>query len=205
MDKKIINHFKKSDPVLYKELQKILANDIQFNLARNNLTTNNYFIELVESIINQQLSGKAASTIFSRFKNLFLNNKITPKKILKLDDQKIRNVGVSFSKIKYIKDLSDKVKNKELNLENIDKLTNSEILECLVKVKGIGPWTAEMFLMFSLNRPDIFSHGDLGLKNAIKKLYKLDSPTKEEIELICNKWSPYKTYACRILWKSLDD
>ena len=72
------------------------------------------------------------------------------------------------------------------------------------KVKGIGPWTAEMFLMFTLGREDIFSHGDLGLKNAIKKIYQLDSPTKEEIEKIVSKWSPFKTYACRILWKSLE-
>jgi DNA-3-methyladenine glycosylase II len=96
------------------------------------------------------------------------------------------------------------VLDKTIHLEKLDKLSNEEIIRELTQVKGIGPWTAEMFLMFSLKREDVFSHGDLGLRNAIQKIYGFkEKPTIQQVEKIIKKWSPYKTYACRILWKSL--
>jgi DNA-3-methyladenine glycosylase II len=194
---KALAHFKKSDPILYKASIAIEFQEIN--------PVANHFLKLVRSIIGQQLSVKAASTIFSRFEKLFPKEKITPERILKMDKEKIRSCGVSYSKIEYIKDLSKKVVDKNLDLANIDTLDNKTVIEKLTMVKGIGPWSAEMFLMFSLARPDVFSTGDLGLKNAIKKLYKIDKISNEDLITISAKWSPYRTYACMILWQSLDN
>lgn len=203
MNKKIINHFKAKDPILYKTLQKIVEKKMDNNLFVIG-DSKDLFVDLIETIINQQLSDKAAATIFSRFKKLFPKGKITPQKILKLKDEQIRIAGTSYGKIIFMKDLSSKVLSKELILENLKSLDDEQIIIELTKVKGIGRWTAEMFLMFSLGKEDIFSHGDLGLNNAIVKLYGLNKPTKEDVMTITNKWIPYRTYACRILWRSLD-
>ncbi|KKQ75544.1 MAG: putative DNA-3-methyladenine glycosylase [Candidatus Woesebacteria bacterium GW2011_GWB1_38_5b] len=163
------------------------------------------FIDLVETIINQQLSDKAAATIFGRFKKLFPEEKITAEKLLKIPDEKIREAGISYSKIKYIKGIAQQIKNKKLNLKNLENLSDEDVINELVKLKGIGAWTAEMYLMFTLARPDVFSAGDLGLQNAIVKLYKIkQKPTRERLLEISIKWSPYRTTASRILWRSLD-
>ncbi len=194
---KALKHFKKFDPVLYAVAINIKLSPV--------IKSNDYFVDLIESIISQQLSIKASDTIFGRFKKLFPSELITPEKLLKIPDQKIRETGISFSKIKYIKGIADAIIKKQINLDNIDKLSNDEVTIELVKLKGIGTWTAEMFLMFTLNRPDVFSTGDLGLQNAIIKLYKLNrKPNKNELLEISNKWSPYRTIASRILWKSLE-
>lgn len=191
-------HFKTADPVLYDvaitlELQDIIPHD-------------NYFLELYDSIVSQQLSVKAASTIMGRLKKLYPNEEITPEHTLKLEDQAMRDAGNSFAKIKYLKDLSLRVIDGRLKLDKFKDLPEEEIMKELLEVKGIGPWTAEMFMMFSLGRPDLFSYGDQGLKNAIKTIYKLEErPTLEEALEISAKWSPYRTYACKVLWKSLDN
>jgi DNA-3-methyladenine glycosylase II len=195
MSKKIIEHFKKHDPIMYK-LTKMLG---LFELV----PSDTYFYNLTRSITSQQLSTKSATAIFKRFVELFQDQMPTAEAVLKVKDEKLRSIGYSRTKIVYIKDLAQKVLTKEVELENISKLKDEEIIEHLTKVKGIGVWTVEMFLIFSLAREDIFSHGDLGLKNAIKKLYNLENPTREEIEKIISKWSPYKTYASRLLWQSL--
>lgn len=196
MTKKIRDHFKKTDPTLFSYIEKIEL--LEFNPAGD------LFSDLCESIICQQLSDKAGATIFGRFKKLFPREEISPLKILKLSDKKIRSCGTSFSKIKSLKDLASKVKNNNLNLEALRHLPDEKVIEKLIKVRGIGPWTAEMFLMFGLGREDIFSYGDLGLRKAIKVIYKFKKePTREQIEKIVKKWVPFRTYACRILWKSL--
>jgi DNA-3-methyladenine glycosylase II len=165
-----------------------------------------YFIDLVESIIGQQLSGKAADTIFGRFKKLFPKEQITPDYLLKIPDKKIRDAGISFSKISYIKGIAKAVKDKEIDLDKLEKLSDQEVIDELVKLKGVGEWTAEMFLMFSLLRTDIFSTGDLGLQNAVVKLYGLkEKPTKKELLEISAKWSPHRTLASRYLWQSLNN
>lgn len=197
MDKKALGHFKKTDPTLY---------EIALTVKLETLSKpSDYFIDLVDSIISQQLSGKAAATIFSRFKKLFPQEKITADKLLKIPDQKIREAGISFSKIRYIKGIAEKITNKELNLNKLEKLSDEEVIAELIKIKGIGIWTAEMFLIFTLLREDIFSAGDLGLQNAVKKLYKLEKDlSKNELLEISSKWKPYRTLASRILWRSLD-
>lgn len=163
-----------------------------------------YFEDLVGAIVSQQLSTKAAETIFRRLKDLFKDRRLTPEGVLKLNDEKARKAGMSYQKIKYIKDLATKVQNKALNLTKLDALSDGEVIAQLISVKGIGQWTAEMFLIFTLKREDVFSHGDLGLNNAVKKIYKLQKYSEKTAEKIISKWSPYKTYAALILWKSLD-
>jgi DNA-3-methyladenine glycosylase II len=159
------------------------------------LKKNLYFEDLVNAICSQQLSGKAAETIFKRVKNLLV--KITPKNILSKTDQELRNCGLSWQKVTYLKDLSNRIKNKELRIMNLDKLEDEEVVKELVQVKGIGRWTAEMFLMFSLARPDILPKDDLGINKALKNLKIKSIDTK--------KWKPYRTVASWYLWRSLEN
>ena len=195
---KALKHFKKTDPALFAIAQEVKLRELT--------KPTDYFIDLVESIIGQQLSGKAADTIFGRFKKLFPGEKITAVKLLKLSDLTIREAGISYGKIKYIKGIAEAVKSKQLYLERLEALSDREVMEELIKLKGVGEWTAEMFLMFSLLRTDIFSAGDLGLQNAIIKLYRLkDKPGKQGLLEISSKWSPHRTTASRILWASLNN
>lgn len=195
MNSKIIDHFKKHDPVMHKLIKMLGLIELT--------PSDTYFHNLCKSITSQQLSTKSAAAIFQRLTALFPNGLLTPEGVLKIKDEKFRELGYSRTKIVYIKDLGQKVSKGEIDLENLVKHKDEEIIEELTKVRGIGVWTVEMFLIFSLAREDIFSHGDLGLKNAIKKLYNLENPTREDIEKIISKWSPYKSYASRLLWKSL--
>lgn len=202
MSKKIIDHFKTADPKLHQVLMKVHAihGDSLFNLKKHDFL----FDRLIESIISQQLSVRVADVIYERVLNLLPDKTLTPENILKLKDEDLRSAGMSYGKIKYIKDLAQKVKDKQLDLDNLENLENEEVITELTKVKGIGKWTAEMFLMSALGRPDIFSHGDLGLKNAIKKIYQLETYDPILVEKIVIKWSPYRTHAARVLWKSLE-
>ena len=167
--------------------------------------TKDLFVDILESIVSQQLSVKASDTIWKRFKILFGKKKMTPRNLLTIDDEKIRSSGISYSKIKYMKGLATGIVNKEIDLEALTKLPNEEVLVELTRVKGIGPWTAEMILMFSLAREDVFSLGDIGLRNAIAKIYEIDRDDLKKVAKISNKWKPYRTYAARYLWKSLDN
>lgn len=194
--KKIKNHFKKVDPILYKALKDLYLLE--------KVGPKDYFAKLCGEIINQQLSDKASETIYKRFQKLYPNGEITAEYALTLTHQAIRGTGTSNAKSRFIKSLAEKMASKEVQLEKLDSMTDEEVIKELIKIKGIGPWTAEMFIMFSLARVDVFSHGDLGLKKAIKKLYGFKKePTRKQIENITKKWSPYRTYACTILWQSL--
>jgi len=194
-------HFQSADPILYAALEKLDAHAHTFVPH----VTDDYFSDLCDAIISQQLSTKAGATIFGRFKGLFPQGVITPERAVKLKDEQIRNIGASWSKAAFIKDLADKAMKKEVPLEALKDLSDDEVIKALTAVKGIGPWTAEMFLMFSLGREDIFSYGDLGLRRAIQKLYAFKKePTQKQMKKIVTKWSPYRTYACRILWRSID-
>lgn len=199
---KVKKHFKKSDPVFFKVLKKVhkIYGDEIFNLSKKEFL----FDELVESIISQQLSVRVADVIYARVLNLLPLKKLDPANLLKVKDEDLRAAGMSYGKIKYLKDLSVKVESGELDLNNLQNLGNEEVIEELTKVKGIGRWTAEMFLMFALARPDVFSHGDLGLKKAIKRIYGFKEYKINMVEEIVIKWSPYRTIAARILWKSLE-
>lgn len=167
-----------------------------------------YYAELLDSIISQQLSVKAASTIHGRVLGLFEGNLPTPQQLLEIDDETIRNCGVSYAKISYLKDLASHVIDGRLDLNHISTLPNNEVMEQLVAVKGIGEWSAHMFMIFSLGRLDILPVGDLGVRRAAMNLYKLgDLPKSADLELLSKKhhWSPYESVAAWYLWKSLDN
>jgi DNA-3-methyladenine glycosylase II len=192
-------HFKKVDPVMADLMSRI-------TIKPRRRKKGSRFQALVQSILSQQLSTKVADVIIARFINLYKPKKFpTPEDVLKTKDEKIRSLGISYSKISYIKNLAEHITKKKIRLQSVHTLPDEELIEHLVQVKGIGRWTAEMFMMFMLERPNVFSHGDLGLKNAIIRLYKLKDPSQERIERIVAKWSPYKTIASRYLWASLDN
>lgn len=164
----------------------------------------NPYKSLVEAIITQQLSGKAAESISKRFKKLF-GKFPKPADVLKMSDSKIRSTGISSMKVRYIKDLSKRIEEGELKLTSLSKMTDDEIIQHLTQVKGIGRWTAEMFLIFSLGRLDILPVGDLGLKKGMQKIYRLPNlPKEDEIERLAEKWRPYRTVATWYIWKSLN-
>lgn len=198
MNKRIINYFKKKDPILFSVLSQM--EDIPDLVKRQ---PSQYFASLCDEIISQQLSGKVANIIFNRFKNLFPNQKITPQALADIDHSTLRAVGMSTLKAAFIKDLAEKFISNEVDLNQLAQMSDEEVIKTLTKIKGVGSWTAEMFLMFTLGRTDVFSTGDLGLKNAIKRLYKIENLTKEQLEEVSSQWKPYRTYACMILWKSV--
>jgi DNA-3-methyladenine glycosylase II len=193
-------HLRRVDPILAQVIDRVPAPQIKKR-------RNNYFKSLVEAIISQQLSNKAADTIITRFRKLFKQPGFPPpRQVLRMPTEKIRAAGLSYGKISYIKDLAQAIETRQLKIRQLHRLSDEEVIIRLIKVKGIGRWTAEMFLMFSLERPDVFSHGDLGLRNAIRKLYGFKKPpTVKQIEKTISKWQPHRTLASRYLWRSLDN
>lgn len=190
-------HFKNIDPVLY-------GAGLGVKIIRLSVHPDP-FLRLTRTIIGQQLSVKAAQIIFLRFEKLF-NKNINPAELLKIPEEKLRSAGLSFQKIKYLKDLSEKTIREEVRLHELKNKLDEDVITELIKIKGIGLWSAEMFLMFSLGREDVFSFGDLGLQNAIQKLYKLKTkPTENHMKKLTKKWAPYRTYAAIILWRTLDN
>jgi DNA-3-methyladenine glycosylase II len=168
----------------------------------------NYYQELVDSIISQQLSIKAAATIFKRFKELFGGSFPTPEQILTKEIDELRSVGLSRGKAMYVRDLARHIVDGQLKFGHLDSLSNEEVIAELTAVKGIGEWTAHMFMMFCMGRLDVLAHGDLGIKNGVRKLYGLDhQPTALEVVDIAkqNHWHPYETVACWYVWHAVDD
>ena len=168
--------------------------------------TKNKYESLVEAIITQQLSGSAAKSISTKFRALYTTRFPKPIDVLTTPNSKLRKTGLSKMKVEYIKEISKKIESKELRLQKLPKLTDEEVVIELTKIRGIGRWTAEMFLIFTLGRMDVLPVGDLGLKKGIKKLHSMQElPTDEEMEKIAKKWRPYRTVATWYLWKSLQN
>ena len=162
------------------------------------------FHALAESILYQQLNGKAAATIFERFTAL-AGDPLTPQGILNLTDAQMRGVGLSRQKTSYLRDLAEKTKAGLLEFERMSQSSEEEVIAHLTQVKGVGVWTAHMFLMFTLRRPDVLPVGDYGIQAAIKKHYKKRKwPKPAVMEKIAKSWSPYRSIACWYLWRSLD-
>lgn len=162
------------------------------------------FKSLVTSILSQQLSSKASATIQGRME-LMIDGKYSPEQIIKFSQDEFRSVGVSKQKFGYIHDLSQRFISEPAFFRELDQKTEKEILGQLTQVKGIGFWTAQMFLMFSLGRLDVFAPDDVGLQNAIRKLYGVEEKLKKKDWLkLAEPWSPYRSIASRYLWKSLD-
>lgn len=164
------------------------------------------FEALVHAIMSQQLSTKAAATIARRFDALFGGRFPKAAQVLKKSDAELRSVGLSGMKTSFIKDLSQRVAAGTLRLTELDTMSDDEVIESLTAVRGIGRWTAEMFLMFRLHRPDVLPVGDLGIVRAMQRAYRMrKEPSKERMSKIGEAWRPYRSIACWYLWASLDN
>jgi DNA-3-methyladenine glycosylase II len=194
--RKAINHLKKCDPVLRGIIERVGP----FRMAYGEPQ----FASLAEAIVYQQLNGKAAETIFKRFAAL-AGDPLTPEGILKLSDAQFRGVGLSKQKSAYLKDLAQKTAAGVLDFSRLPKLPDAEVIEHLTQVKGIGVWTAHMFLIFSLRRPNVLPTGDYGVQMALKRHYrKRKLPKPRDMEKIARAWEPYRSVACWYMWRSLD-
>jgi len=164
------------------------------------------FQSLAEAIVYQQLSGKAADTILKRFIALFPKTKFpTPEQVLKIKVEKLRGAGLSGQKTSYLKDLALKFKDGTINPKLFAKMSDAEITEHVVAVKGIGEWTAQMFLMFTLHRPDILPTGDLAIQKSMQRLFKLRAkPSPKQMEKLARVWAGHRTLACMYLWRLMD-
>ena len=161
---------------------------------------------LVHSIMSQQLSTKAAATIARRFDMLFGGRFPSPQQVLAVPEEKLRSVGLSGMKVSFVRDLARRIADGSLRLDALEAMTDEEVVAALTTVKGIGRWTAEMFLMFRLHRPDVLPVGDLGIVNAIKRQYRLrKTPTPQRMMQLGESWRPYRSIACWYLWASLDN
>lgn len=169
----------------------------------------NYYQELVDSIISQQLSVKAARTIERRFCELFGSTDFpAPEIILEKSVDELRTAGLSRAKAAYVRDLAQHVVDGRIRFDHLDTLSNDEVIAELTDIKGIGEWTAHMFLMFCMGRLDVLAHGDLGIRSGVRKLYGLDYlPTPAEIQEVAksNHWHPYEAVACWYVWQVLDN
>jgi 3-methyladenine DNA glycosylase/8-oxoguanine DNA glycosylase len=194
--RKAINHLRKADPVLAAIIERVGPFRMQFGEPT--------FHALAEAILYQQLNGKAAATIMERFSKL-AGDPLTPKGIFKLTDEQMRGAGLSRQKTSYLRDLAEKTQAGLLEFERLPELSEEEVIAHLTQVKGIGVWTAHMFLMFTLRRPDILPVGDYGVQAAMKKHYKKRKLPKPDVMMkIAKTWAPYRSMACWYLWKSLD-
>jgi DNA-3-methyladenine glycosylase II len=164
-----------------------------------------HFSALVRAITGQQLSTKAASTIYARLVALMPGG-VTPEALASLTDDQMRAVGMSRQKIAYFRDLSAKALSGAVPLDSLEEMSDDDVIGALTQVKGIGRWSAEMFLMFRLHRPDVLPVDDLGIVNAVKNVYRLRKrPTADRIRRIGEPWRPYRSVACWYLWRSLDN
>jgi DNA-3-methyladenine glycosylase II len=189
----------KRDPILAVAIRQIGACGMADRQRKDHLSA------LVGSIVSQQLSTKAAATIYGRFVALFPEQRITgAAAIAALDDQTLRNVGLSGQKVGYLRDLCARISSGQLQLDELELLPDELVIERLTAVKGFGRWTAEMFLMFRLHRPDVLPAGDLGIMNAIQRLYRLRKrPDARRITKLGEAWKPYRSVASWYLWQTL--
>jgi DNA-3-methyladenine glycosylase II len=188
-----------------KKLKKLIENGKTHRLVkRKNICT-----YLCASIMSQQLSTKVASVIHQRFLALYAGKEPAPRQILDTPFELLRGIGLSNAKVNYVKNVALFEVERGMDHKKLNKMTNEEVIEYLTEIKGVGRWTVEMLLMFALGREDVFAVDDLGIQNAMIKLYKLDNSDKkklkEELLHISQKWSPYRTYACLHLWHWKDN
>jgi len=195
--RKAILHLKKADPVMGAIIDRVGAYKIQHREPN--------FETLVRSIVYQQLSGKVASVILGRLIAALPEGKVTPAAILKLTPARMRKAGLSKQKTAYIRDLARKTNKGHVKFETLGELADQEVIEHLTQVKGIGVWTAHMFLIFALRRLDVLATGDLGVRIAIREAYQLEElPLPKQVEELAAAWRPYSSVAVWYLWRSLD-
>jgi 3-methyladenine DNA glycosylase/8-oxoguanine DNA glycosylase len=219
--RKAVLHLKKSDPLLKAIIERVGPCRMEFGEPT--------FHSLAEAIVYQQLNGKAAATIFKRFTDL-TGDPVTPEGISKLSAEQLRAVGLSKQKSSYLFDMAERAQRGELDFSKLAEMSDDEVIEHLTQVKGVGVWTAHMFLMFTLERANVLPTGDFGIRMAMHKHYldrgakrkngsaktkrkktiakaakvKITLPTPEQMEKIARRWEPYRSIACWYLWRSLD-
>jgi len=194
--KEAIDHLKRSDPILSEIIDRVGEYQIGFR--------NPDFESLARSIVYQQLTGKVASVIFGRLLKA-VGGQLSPENVLKLRPSRMRTLGLSAQKTAYIRDLARHTRDGRLVFEELPALPDTEVIERLTQVKGIGTWTAHMFLIFTLRRPDVLPTGDLGIRSAIRKAYGMaELPAPAQMETIAASWRPYCSVASWYLWRSLD-
>jgi 3-methyladenine DNA glycosylase/8-oxoguanine DNA glycosylase len=201
-----VRHLKKSDPVLSAIIERLGTFRMEYDDPS--------FEAMARSIVFQQLAGKAAATIFARFSNACAGRRagnpdtpfqMTPASVLALTDEEMRACGLSRQKISYLRDLAARTQAGEIDFAHIAQMPEEEVVERLTRVKGIGVWSAHMFLMFALRHPDIMPTGDFGIRAAVKKHYrKRKLPTPAQLLKLSQPWRPYRSVACWYLWRSLD-
>lgn len=190
-----VKHLKSNDKTLSNLID--LIGDIALNIYEEKFPT------IIRIIIGQQLSEKAAKSIYGRLTNSI--GKITPSEIAKCETSILRECGISNAKATYIINISKQILNKEIHFKSYDEDDDVEIINNLTSIKGIGIWSAEMFLIFGMGRMDVFSKGDVGLRRCIKQLYKYrKDPTDDDLNRISKKWKPYRTIASLYLWEAID-
>jgi DNA-3-methyladenine glycosylase II len=190
-----LRHIRKTDPIMREVIRR--AGPFRLNLRHDR------FHALAHAIVSQQISGKAALSIWNKLKTIA--NPLTAERICQLSVDELRPAGLSRQKASYLLDLAAHVAEGRLNLNRIGRLSDDAVIESLIAVKGIGLWTAQMFLIFSLGRLDVLPHGDLGVRMAIQKLYELEElPDREACHRIAEPWRPYASIATWYCWRSLD-
>jgi len=196
--RKAILHLKKADPVLGALIGRIGPYRIEYREPR--------FETLVRSVVYQQLSGKVARVIFDRLAGAAGDGEMTPASILRLTPQRMRKLGLSQQKTSYIRDLAAKARDRQVDFDALPAMPDDAIIESLTRVKGIGVWTVQMFLIFALRRPDVMPSADLGIRKAVHLAYGLaEMPRPAEVDRLSLPWRPFCSVASWYLWRSLED
>lgn len=199
-----LEHLRGADPKLARLIDDFGSPDEV--LSRRGRRPGDAYGALVRSIVGQQLSTKAARSIFERLCKLFGDRTPTPRELLDADPELLRSAGLSRAKVAYLRDLAEHVEDGELDLDQLAELPDDQVAEQLLAIKGLGPWTVDMFLIFHLGRPDILPVGDLGVRRAVQLTYGLDElPKPAELERIAEPWRPWRSLASLYLWRSLDN
>ncbi|HEX5609455.1 MAG TPA: DNA-3-methyladenine glycosylase [Solirubrobacterales bacterium] len=194
-----------TDPTMEALIERVGKIDLATRLARRQEERpNDAYGALLRAIVGQQLSTKAARTIYGRVIEIFDGSTPSPEQLLEVDDTDLRGAGLSGRKVEYVQDLARHVISGELELDRLDELDDQEVIEEIVAVRGLGQWTAEMFLLFHLERPDVISGGDLGIRKAIQIEYGMDEmPTPTAVVELSERWRPHRSLASLYLWESL--
>lgn len=200
MTREAVRHLRRSDRVLGEIIDQVGA----YTFERPERWS--HFAALTRTIVYQQLSGKAAATILGRLHALYGHRPPTAKQLLATSDGDLRGAGISAQKASYLRDLAARVDDGRLPVSRLGRLSDDAVIAALTDVKGLGIWSAQIFLMFRLGRPDVLPHGDLGIQNAIHRAYRLRTrPTPERVKKIGAPWAPYRSVASWYLWRSLDN
>jgi DNA-3-methyladenine glycosylase II len=202
--KAAVEELRAADPVLAGLIERC---GVLSSPPRKRADPEEHYGALLHAVVNQQLSVKAGAAIYGRLQERFGGRPPTPEELLADDPEELRlAAGLSRSKVGFMRSLAEHILSGELELERLDSLSDEEVMAELVAVKGIGEWTAHMFLMSHLHRPDVLAPGDLGIRRAVEKAYGLQEiPDRETIERLAERWRPHRTLACRYLWRSLNN